>query len=320
MDKVYRLLDWLDSAQVIDWLEALTGTPFTPSLLRAICLAEKCPVYLDCRGLEGFIKSDEPGIGYPVSGTGYSRILQPAVLKPLTLSDDEKGQPLLYVAPTQWIELEGPVVTRCAAGAKEHLSQHWSALPPNSHIVHFKTTDIESLSDKMNGGTKLPAEAENLRKQLELESAGRYVAEGEILDLRDELGEERAARQSAERRAEKAEAAAAKLRQEIDAAYYAQKADEELAARESHQRHIEGDPAYQLSHATDGLIFPYSTKHLEAMRDAAVEFWQRHDITKPAPYGIQKTVQGFLAKRTGENARKLAELAKAIKPDGLPKS
>lgn|GEM_PF-1200489 len=150
MDKVYRLLDWLDSAQVIDWLGALTGTPMTPSLLRAICVAEKCPVYLDCRGLEGFINTDEPGIGYPASGTGYSRIINPAVLKPLTLTDDEKGQPLLFVAPTQWLELEGPVVTRSATETKEHLSQHWSALPPNSHIVHFKTADIRSLADKMN--------------------------------------------------------------------------------------------------------------------------------------------------------------------------
>ncbi|UIP33037.1 hypothetical protein [Stutzerimonas kunmingensis] len=323
MDKVYRLLDWLDSAQVIDWLEALTGTPFTPSLLRAICLAEKCPVYLDCRGLEGFIKSDEPGIGYPVSGTGYSRILQPAVLKPLTLSDDEKGQPLLYVAPTQWIELEGPVVTRCAAGAKEHLSQHWSALPPNSHIVHFKTTDIESLSDKMNGGTKLPAEAENLRKQLELESAGRYVAEGEILDLRDELGAEREARLSAERRAKKAEAAAAKLRQEMEATYHAQKADEEYRAGEAYRNHLATGLTEPSADPVNGLQFPYSTKELEAMRKVASEHWANltPDKRQPTQLSIQKALcdaLGLKMDKNGDPPRKTKALATAIRPDSWP--
>ncbi|MNG40068.1 hypothetical protein D3C84_1284980 [compost metagenome] len=56
------------------------------------------------------------------------------------------------------------------------------------------------------------------------------------------------------------------------------------------------------------------------MRDAAIKFWQSHDRSKPAPYGIQKKVQKFLAERTGENPRKVAELATAIKPDDLPKT
>lgn len=70
----------------------------------------------------------------------------------------------------------------------------------------------------------------------------------------------------------------------------------------------------------NGLNFPYATKQLEAMRDAALAHWVNHDKSKPAPYGIQKEVAKFLAIRTGENARKLAELAAAIKPDDLPKT
>lgn len=69
-----------------------------------------------------------------------------------------------------------------------------------------------------------------------------------------------------------------------------------------------------------GPTFPYTTKHLEAMREAAIKHWANHDRSKPAPYGIQKAVQSFLAERTGENARKVAELAAAIKPNDLPKS
>jgi hypothetical protein len=84
---------------------------------------------------------------------------------------------------------------------------------------------------------------------------------------------------------------------------------------------IENSQQYNLSEsATNGLTFPYATKHLEVMRDAAIKHWAGHDRSKPAPYGIQKAVQAFLATRTGENPRKLAELAVAIKPDGLPKT
>lgn len=68
------------------------------------------------------------------------------------------------------------------------------------------------------------------------------------------------------------------------------------------------------------LTFPYATKQLEAMRDAALAHWVDHDRSKPAPYGIQKTVAAFMSTRTGENARKLSELAAAIKPDDLPKA
>ncbi|MOA54219.1 hypothetical protein D3C78_1777980 [compost metagenome] len=55
------------------------------------------------------------------------------------------------------------------------------------------------------------------------------------------------------------------------------------------------------------------------MCDAATEFWQPHDRSTPAPYGIQKKVQNFLAERTGANPRQVQELAAAIKPDDLPK-
>ena len=307
MEKAYRLLPWLTVTQAANWIEQLTETILSHDDFLQLCEAVQCPVYLNCQDWHGF--AELPGCGssfvkVPVIGAGYCVITRPTQLYedsplpvrgPAILDTSGKPEECDWFLP-DYDETRGP------------------ALTPN---------DIQALAARMNAvADKQPMndDAETLHSQLELERIARYVAEDEALGLRDELGEERAARQSAERRAEKAEAAAAKLRQEIDAAYCAQKADEELAARESHQRYIEGDPAYQLSHAIEGLIFPYSTKHLEAMRDAAVKFWQGHDITKPAPYGIQKTVQGFLAERTGENARKLAELAKAIKPDGLPKS
>ena len=180
-------------------------------------------------------------------------------------------------------------------------TQWMGSLPVWKRGPIFQPRDIESLAVMLGGGDVLSSQSE-------------------LAALRSQLKQERNAREAAERRAIQAEADASSLRQEIEDAYYAQKSDEALAAQEAYHRYLEGDPAYQLPQPLDGLAFPYATKHLEAMRDAAIEFWQGHDITKPAPYGIQKTVQNFLAARTGENARKLAELAAAIKPDGLPKT
>lgn len=118
------------------------------------------------------------------------------------------------------------------------------------------------------------------------EAAGEPIA-AKLEDLRVQLEQERSARAAAEQRAEQAEAG--RLHQQLG-------------------RQPDG-----------GLTFPYTTRLLEAMCDAATEIWQSHDRSTPAPYGIQKKVQNFLAERTGANPRKVAELAAAIKPDDLPK-
>ncbi len=72
------------------------------------------------------------------------------------------------------------------------------------------------------------------------------------------------------------------------------------------------------SNAVDALIFPYATKALIAMRDAALAHWVNHNPKEPAPHGIQKAVRWTLSQQLGNNERKLAELASAIKPDDLP--
>ena len=123
--------------------------------------------------------------------------------------------------------------------------------------------------------------------------------------LNSDLREETQARLEAETRAEQAEAALDECRRELAVAL----ATQGMVGSTVTER---GDGK--------GLTFPYATKQLEAMRDAALAHWADHDRSKPAPYGIQKAVATFLAARTGENARKLAELAAAIKPDDLPKT
>lgn len=128
----------------------------------------------------------------------------------------------------------------------------------------------------------------SMRSLVQQEQIARQLAESLVTELRDELEAERNAR-----RAENMERA-----ERCRCAY-----DQDNEASPSH-----------------GITFPYATKQLEAMRAAALAHWASHDRSTPAPYGIQKTVANFLAARTGQNARKLAELAIAIKPDDLPKT
>ena len=61
------------------------------------------------------------------------------------------------------------------------------------------------------------------------------------------------------------------------------------------------------------LIFPYATSALEAARDATLKYWVEGDPQHPP---LQKTVKSFIAER-GVPLRQAAELANAIKPDGV---
>lgn len=64
---------------------------------------------------------------------------------------------------------------------------------------------------------------------------------------------------------------------------------------------------------SDGVVFPYPTRALQAASLAAVRFWVEYDRDRPP---LQKTVQGFLTEQ-GIPARQAVELASAIKPDSM---
>lgn len=185
----------------------------------------------------------------------------------------------------------------------------------------------------MDGASGQAAEVEALRQELEQEREMRQVIESELRERRAKDGTSTlgAIRQMLEhtpedfaairQRAEEAERMVAALDRQLTTQHALRQEDGkalEAMARQLRELHAGQPPALEQD-AQAGLTFPYATNHLKAMRDAAIEFWRSHDRSKPAPYGIQKEVQKFLAERTGENARKLAELAAAIKPDDLPK-
>lgn len=114
-----------------------------------------------------------------------------------------------------------------------------------------------------------------------------------------------------------AESLAKELRDELENEHQARIAENKERTGKSLCACEQSDAVLQ---STTGITFPYATKQLKAMRDAALAHWADHDRSKPAPYGIQKTVASFLSSRIGDNARKLPELAGAIKPDDLPKA
>lgn len=74
--------------------------------------------------------------------------------------------------------------------------------------------------------------------------------------------------------------------------------------------------------AVPGLVFPYSTKELEAMREAALKHWAEYTTDKRQP--TQKAIALGIGERlnlprqtSGDPARKAMILATAIKPDSL---
>lgn len=72
-----------------------------------------------------------------------------------------------------------------------------------------------------------------------------------------------------------------------------------------------------------GLVFPYATKELEAMREAVTLYWEDYTPDKRLP--TQKEIAytlgellGLSQQSNGDPARKAITLATAIKPDTLP--
>lgn len=171
------------------------------------------------------------------------------------------------------------------------------------------------------------AEIGTLYQLLEQERAAREAAETDLLEIRRQKGlkavndirdilREDAEHKALLERAESAERMVVSLDKQLKA--QAEKLERDGALTRALLTRLEGTPEAQTTNTTEGLIFPYSTKQLEAMQSAAIKFWADHDPANPAPYGIQKAVQNYLIDTTGGSARKVVELAAAIKPDNLP--
>lgn len=178
-----------------------------------------------------------------------------------------------------------------------------------------------SLKDALSRAKEAEKNVSDLLRQLDRVKASTDHYQEALSACRTEVAELNAVVVSERESRKYTEKLVSELRVELEEEYVARMAEgqEALERSESFRCSCELDGPTGITRTDTGITFPYATKQLEAMRDAALAHWALHDRSKPAPYGIQKTVAGFLADRTGHNARKLSELAAAIKPDGLPK-
>lgn len=137
----------------------------------------------------------------------------------------------------------------------------------------------------------------------------------ELEALREELESERRARNAADRRAEDAENTAASLRQQL------------FSNTIDHRDQVDspewGGTTPQPHDAA--LSFPYETKELLAMRDAALKYWAGYtrDKRQPTQNEVQLELCELLGLSIGKGStppRKTIALAGAIKPDSLPEA
>jgi hypothetical protein len=319
MEKINRLLHWLDSERAVNWLQDLTGTQVTLRDLLDLCNAKRCVAYMNVADIRGYsIDADQ---NHEVFGSGIQSIINPAVL--------------IHIGTHQTVDLviEGPVLLSSQSRREEEgLWTVWEAtLSLYERTILFRTTDIQALADSMNGVEEQTRDVQILRDQLEQERAARQLAESEASKLRQRQGTTTLANirdllyedkeyLSFKARAEAAERMVESMDKQIREQSEKMRRDGELFEKMAAKLRGAPDTSRQTLQSPKGLTFPYATKHFEAMRDAAEQFWQNHDRFAPAPYGIQKKIQKFLAEQLGTNDRKIAELAAAIKPDELPKS
>lgn len=160
MEKVYRLLSWLDIGQAVDYLQDLTATNLTAADLLSLCTSRQCAAYTSVEGIAGFDSNHE------VIGNGIHRVLSPQILI-------RAG-----TATTAELALEGPVFLTDSDDEEESFWAVWHA---NTSLRNcealFKPADIQALAAKMNGAPEQlnQSELEDLRRQLREEKAKRKV-------------------------------------------------------------------------------------------------------------------------------------------------
>ncbi|MDH1056348.1 hypothetical protein [Aquipseudomonas alcaligenes] len=313
MDKVYRLLAWMDINQAVDWLQDMTATQLTDRDLLQLCEAGQCYAYADVDGLTGFNFSNPDC--QVAKGIHFVKNPMDAFAsgwEPRTLFSEG--------------EISG-------FGTGE-----WSGdLPVWKRGPIFKPSDIEALAAKMNGEDARATEIEGLRQELKCERDARKVIESELRERRAKDGsdglenmrqmlshtpKEFAAMQE---RAENAERLLAALDQQLTHLAEEKRVSDKLSMEMARQlRELSGQkPAASTETVVAGLTFPYATKELEAMRAAIAEHWEGYTLDKRQP--TQKAVAftlgellGLPRQGNGDPARKAIVLASAIKPDTLP--
>lgn len=216
-----------------------------------------------------------------VIGAGIQKVLTPMFLK---YAGQEIELEMYYESP--------PVSNRFRGVITEHPLTTWAAKTQLKDLeALFKPDDIPTLAAKLKpetGSQPNPSELKDVRRELRRERAKREAAEAEIAALHQRIED----------------------------------INNRLQGNEAHETNECSvvQPMHQPGVMTGGLVFPYATKRLEAMRAAAVKHWESHTPEKRRP--TQKEIGLELGEAldlprqaNGEPSREAKVLAGAIKPD-----
>lgn len=294
MGKITASLHWLNMHEALERLTELVDESVTEPVLLRLCDIGLCEVYFDAEGWRGEMEldseDDEPPIREPVIGRGFCK-----AERPLQIADRTRRG--IHVYGTIWAVNTARSFEKC----------RWFIHTKEAHpIPLFRNASIRRLAEHLN---------DTYAAGMGATGSSRKNDANPVLDV-------------------------PVAQQQLEQAY----ADMRLIFTDSHadisamqtranqaQRMAEGEqygnakPSVQPDMPPNGLIFPYATKTLEAMRKAAAQYWEHHtpDKRQPTQKAIGLTIGELLGLQRQSNglpARKAIDLASAIKPDNLPEA
>jgi hypothetical protein len=166
MEKVYRLLPWLNSAQAVDYLQSLTYTDLGIRELIALCDTCHCNAYVNCDGLEAEISEFSELIGH-IRLSGHYAI---ASLNKIPIHEwDSPGERLLYLSGLNTVCGNAQIEDVLNSELREEQGS-WDVVLDNYSRglpVQFNRQELELLAATMNASASRPtSELEYLRQQL----------------------------------------------------------------------------------------------------------------------------------------------------------
>lgn len=176
MEKIYKLLPWLNAKQAVDWLSRLTETEMSEELLISLCEAGHAAVFVDvgacCRGTNYETWTGE------VCASGKQMVIDPSVL----------NGPVSHQAT---MTLRGEVL-ETEGGTVEKVTIDWFPSNLQTIILCFKQADVLALADKINADehanrAELIAESMRAKKDRAEALQSLHQAQVEISALQDKL-------------------------------------------------------------------------------------------------------------------------------------
>lgn len=328
-EEVYRHLDYLTADQALDWMERISGYHVEWHTLWAMVGFDMCDAFMDCRAVRGLTYAAEGEHQHrKVFGLGICQVMNAV---------KGQGDPLHLVGPAIHVDIYG----------LEEIApkRRWWINDLEDYEILFRPSDIERMGqivDERGGWSSVephqpddqPAEyngAELAERLGKLQISINHFNDRMSYCVRFEDGQFLAELGSDLTPIAPTTPATPTEQMEVAPAWSGDNGpghgDEneianlrDVVAHQSRLLESISAKATEVSESAGQIVFPYSTKTLLAMRDAALKHWKNHDPSKPAPYGIQKDVQNYISTITGNHSRKVFELASAIKPDNLPKN